>query len=72
MKLRKLAISLAAACLLCFSSAFAFEEKDISLGGIEVGASKGYVHSIYGEPDSTKTTYTDTPNDTHRLCRKIR
>ena len=67
MKIQKLAMSLAAACLLCLSPVFAFEEKDISLGGIAVGASKGYVHSIYGEPDSTKTTYTDTPYGTTRI-----
>lgn len=70
MKWKKKFLSLAAACLFCIPSVFAqgvLEENQLSLGGIEIGASKGYVHTIYGEPDSMKTNYTDTPYGTTRI-----
>lgn len=70
MKWKKEFISLVAACLFCIPSVFAhgfLEANQLSLGGIKIGASKGYVHTIYGEPDSMKTNYTATPYGTTRI-----
>lgn len=66
MNLKKLAISLTTTCLIC-SASFAFEADEVSLGGIKVGTPRGYVHTIYGKPDSEKTIYIPTPYSTTEI-----
>lgn len=70
MNLKKIFLGLAATCLFAIPSVFAqsyLMANQFKLGGLALGSSKGYVHTIYGQPDSTRTQYTDTPYGTTRI-----